>query len=46
MIGEVTYSINDEIVKTVNIVASESVKKLNLVNMTTNLYNNWFKLMR
>ena len=45
-IGEVTFSVNDEVLKTVNIVASESVKRLNLINMTTNLYNNWFKLMR
>lgn len=46
IIGEATFSIGDEVVKTVNIVASDSVKKLNLVNMTTNIYNNWLKLLR
>ena len=46
IIGEATFSVENEIVKKVNVVASESVGKLNLVNMTTTLFNDWFKLMR
>lgn len=46
VIGQVTYSVGDNVVKTVNVVANESVEKINLINMTTNLYNNWFRLMR
>lgn len=46
ILGTATYSIGDEVLKTVNIVASETVKKLDLINMTTNLYNTWFNLLR
>ena len=46
IIGEITYSVNDEILNKINIVANESVKKLNIINMTTNVYDNWFNLMR
>lgn len=46
VIGEVTYSIDDKIIKKVNIVVDETVQKLNLVNVTTNLYNSWFNLLR
>lgn len=46
VIGKVTYSIDNKVVKTVNIVASDTVKKINLVNMSTNLYDNWFNLLR
>lgn len=45
-LGEIIFSVDDEVVKTVNIVAAEPVKKLNIINMTTNLYSNWFKLLR
>ena len=46
VIGEVTYSLDDKVVKKVNVVASSTVKKINLINMTTNVYNNWFNLLR
>lgn len=46
IIGSATYSIDNKVVKTINIVASDTVKKINLVNMTTNLYDNWFNLLR
>jgi len=46
IIGQVTYSVGDKVVKTVNVIANETVEKINLINMTTNLYNNWFRLMR
>lgn len=46
IIGEVTFSVDDKVVKTVNVVASDTVKKLNIITMTTNLYNSWFNLMR
>lgn len=46
IIGQVTYSVGDNVVKTMNIVADQSVEKLNFINMTTNLYSNWFKLLR
>lgn len=46
IIGEVRFSVDSEVIKTINVVASDTVNKLNLINMTTHLYNNWFKLMR
>lgn len=46
IIGTVTYSIDNKVIHSVNIVASDTVKKVNLVNMGTNLYDNWFNLLR
>lgn len=46
VIGEITYSLDDKVIKKVNLVASETVSKLTLVNLTTTLYDTWFKLLR
>lgn len=45
-LGEVTYSIDGNVISTVNIIAKEDVKKLNLVNMASRVIENWFKLLR
>ncbi len=45
-IGEVTYSIDNKVVKTVNIIASDNVKKLDFINMTLNLWYSWFNVLR
>lgn len=45
-LGEITYSIDNEQISKVNIVAKEDVKKLNLVNMSARTIENWFKLLR
>ena len=45
-LGEVTYSIDNEVIAKVNIVAKEDVKKLNLVNMSARVIENWFTLFR
>ena len=45
-LGEVTYSLDNTIVATVNIVAKEDVKKLNFINMSARLFENWFTLFR
>lgn len=45
-IGTVTYSLDNETIKTINIASKDEVKKLNLVNMTMNVYENWFNMMR
>ena len=44
--GEAVYSLNGEIIGRVNIVASKEIKKVNLWNMTTHLYNIWFNVNR
>ena len=45
-LGEITYSIDNEIITKVNIVAKENVKKLTLVNMSARVIENWFTLCR
>ena len=45
-LGEITYSIDDKTISTVNIVAKQDVKKLNFTNMSTRVIKNWFTLMR
>ena len=45
-LGEVSYSINGEVVGSSNIVAKDDVKKIGLWNMTTFLYESWYKLIR
>lgn len=46
VIGEVTYSVDNKVIKKVNIVALDAVKKLDFINMTLNLWNSWFNLLR
>lgn len=45
-LGEVCYSINGEIVGSSNIIAANDVKKISLWNMTTFIYESWYKLIR
>ena len=45
-VGTATFSLNDEIIATVNIVAESSVEKSNMFSITTNLYKKWFNLIR
>ena len=44
--GEVIFSLNDETLGTVNLVASKSVAKLNLGNMMAYVIERWFSLLR
>lgn len=45
-LGEVNYSINGEIVGSSIIIAKNDVKKIGLWNMTTYLYEMWYRLIR
>ena len=45
-IGEVTYSLNGEIISHTNIVSMDKTKKLSFFNMTARLIENWFTLFR
>jgi len=45
-LGEVSYCINGEIVGSSNIIAGSDVKKISLWNMTTYLYESWYRLIR
>lgn len=46
VIGSVNFTLDGEVIKSANIVAKDSIKKINLINMTMNIYENWFKLLR
>ena len=46
ILGSVTYSINNETLGTVNLVASKPVPKLNLGNMISNVLDNWIYLLK
>lgn len=45
-IGVANYSLNDEIIATVNIVSNDDVRKEGFLNITTDLYSTWFNMMR
>ncbi len=46
ILGTVTYSLDDKIIKSINIVADKDVKKLTFMNMAGNVINEWFTLFR
>ena len=45
-IGVANYTLNNEIIATVNLVANDDVKKSGFLNITTNVYSEWFNMMR
>lgn len=45
-LGEVSYSIDNEIVGKTNIIANSTVEKINLWTMMAHVYKNWYKLNR
>lgn len=45
-LGEVTYLIDNTPIASVDIISKEDVKKLNLINMSSKVIENWFTLFR
>ena len=45
-IGEVIFSLNNETLGTVNLIADSSIKKLNFGNMLAYVVERWFTLLR
>lgn len=45
-IGEISFSSNNQILKTVDLVSSEDVDKYTFSSMIKNTYENWFTLLR
>lgn len=45
-IGVANYTLNNEIIATVNLVANDDVKKSGFLNITTDVYSEWFNMMR
>lgn len=46
LFGSVSYMIDGEVIKSINIIADNDVKRINLFNMTTNTFDKWFRLLR
>ena len=46
LLGTIKYSLNGVELETVNLVAENSVAKINLLNMMKNILNDWFTLLR
>lgn len=46
IIGNISYSINDNVIGTANIIASESINKINLFTIYKKIFNNWINLMK
>jgi len=45
-IGTVSFSLNDETITNVNLVADSDVNKVNIFSMSKHIYKNWFYLLR
>lgn len=45
-IGEVTFTLNDEQIASVDLVASKDIAKYGFVSMTLKVYRSWFSLLR
>lgn len=46
LLGTIKYSLNNSELGTVNLVAENSVEKINLLTMTKSILNDWFSLLR
>ena len=46
VIGTVSFSLNDETLATVNLVAESDISKINILSMCKHIYKNWFNILR
>ena len=45
-LGKVTYTLNNEQLLEINLLAESNIEKNTVWNLTTSLYQRWFKLLR
>ena len=45
-LGTITYSLNGNILSTIDLVAENSIDKIGLLNMTKHVFSKWFNLLR
>ena len=45
-VGEISFSLDGEVLTTVNLVSQISVDKINLATMSTKVFSSWFNLLR
>lgn len=46
VLGKVTFHLNDQVIQEINIIAGYDVDSANFWNITTNLYERWFNMLR
>jgi len=46
ILGTVTYSLNNKILESVNLIAQKTIKKLTLPNMAARIFQEWINLLR
>ena len=45
-VGEISFSLNGEVLSTVNLVSQVSVNKMDIATMSTKVFSTWFNLLR
>ena len=45
-LGEVSFSLDGEVISKTNLISQEDVEKINIVSMAKNIYSKWFNLLR
>ena len=45
-VGEITFSLDGEVLSTVNLVSQVSVNKIDIATMSTKVFSSWFNLLR
>ena len=45
-LGEVEFTLNGELISKVNIIANQTIEKMNIINMAKCVYGMWFNLLR
>ena len=43
-LGEVVYTLNDETISTIDVIANEDVDKIDFFNMTKHIFNRWLNM--
>lgn len=45
-LGEVSFSLDGEVISKTNLISQEDVEKINILSMAKNIYSKWFNLLR
>jgi len=45
-LGEITFSVEGNVISTTNIVSDNNIEKINLLNMSLSVFSKWFRLLR
>ena len=45
-VGEISFSLDGEVLATINLVSQVSVNKMDIATMSTKVFSTWFNLLR